>query len=296
MSESGDWCLIGIDGGGTSCRIAVVRGGVRSEVTGGSTNVTTDVKAAVQAIVAALHEVAGIAGLSMDVIRNSYAYVGLAGVTGPEMARTVAGELPLDRCVVEEDRRAAVVGALGSDDGAVAGIGTGSFVARQTAGGFRSVGGWGIVLGDEASGAWLGRGILSRVLSVVDGMADATELTGAVFSEFDNDPAALVAFSATASPGDIASFARPVIDAAASGDPAARDLMETGAGYIERALSVLGWSPDEKLCLVGGVAGHYAPFLSPAAANAVVPAKARALDGALALAERMRRSEMKALA
>lgn len=290
MDGSCKYDLIGIDGGGTSCRIALLHDGSRTEFECGSANVSTDLDAAVRMIIAGLEGVAQKAGVSVARISRAHAYLGLAGVTGPAIADKVAAGLPLDRCMVEEDRTAAIVGALGDEDGSLAAIGTGSFFARRSGGEIQAIGGWGLVLGDEASGAWLGRGILSRTLRAIDGLAPPTPLTSAVLDTFKNDRSALIAFSLTATPREFAEYARPVIGATRQMDPAAIDLMNAGADYIGHCIRSLKWRSDENLCLIGGIAPHYRAFLDQSLAAAIVEPKGQALDGALALAERMRKS------
>ncbi len=115
-------CLVAVDGGGTSCRIAVLRDGVRSDVTTGSANVASDRGAAIQTINDALAELAGIAGLPLPALRKCPAYLGLAGVMSVADGAAVAQALALENGVVADDRIATIKGALEAGDGAVAGI------------------------------------------------------------------------------------------------------------------------------------------------------------------------------
>lgn len=287
MTELGPPCLVGVDGGGTACRIAIVAGGVRTEIRAAAANVHSDPDGAVDTLVAGLNAAARQAGLAEGALSAAHGFLGLAGVTGPGVARAIAARLPLGRAEVAEDCLPALVGALGGRDGAVAGIGTGSFFGRQSGGAVDLRGGWGFVLGDEASGAWLGRALLARVLHVQDGMARPSDLTRDALAGFEDGPAGIMAFAGRARPGDYAAFAPRVADAAEAGDPAGLDLMRAGAAHIARALDALGWQPPEPLCLVGGLAGRYAPHLPAPVAQAAVPAQASALDGALRLAARL---------
>lgn len=287
MSEAQQPCLIGVDGGGTACRVGLLYAGRRFEVEADSANVATDRAAAIATIRQGLEDVAAKAGLSMAALRACSAYLGLAGVMAAEDAAEVAAALPLERVRVEDDRRSAVVGALGDRDGAVTGIGTGSFLARRSGSEIRLLGGWGFVLGDEASGAWLGRGLLATALQVLDGLTERSPLVDAVLAEHGNESARIVAFGFSAVPGDFARLAPRVVAAAAEGDGVATGLMQGGAAYIERSLAALGWRAGEPLCLVGGVAGQYRPYLAEAVARSIVPPEGSALDGALHLASEL---------
>lgn len=276
--------LLGIDGGGTSCRIALERHGRRTEVVLGRANVTSDFEGATKLIREGLDAVAAKAGLADDGLWTCPAYLGLAGIVDDAGAEAVMKALPLRAVVVEDDRRAAVVGALGVADGTVAGVGTGSFLARRSGAGLRLVGGWGLRLGDEASGAWLGRRLLASVLDVVDGLQGETDLTGDVFRQFGHAASEIVAFSLRADPAEFAELAPLVVEAAKAGDRVGEKLMREGRDYLVRTIDRLGWQDRERLCLIGGVAPHYQDYLPENIARSVVSAKGTSLDGALQLA------------
>jgi glucosamine kinase len=228
------------------------------------------------------------AGLSCGQISDASIHLGLAGVMGPEKVERVADAvrsfLPAGRITVSDDRVTTLIGALGGQDGAVAAIGTGSFLGRSAAGSTHLIGGWGFSLGDNASGAWLGSRLLRALVLAVDGIGPQTPFMREVLADYGNDPIALVAFASTAQPADFATLAPRIIAAAANGDTVAKHLMRSGADYIANGLRALGWTPAEPLCLTGGIGPHYANWVVPEAAAAVVPAKGTALDGAMTLA------------
>lgn len=274
--------LLGIDGGGTSCRAAAVTGGLRHEVTLGPANVSTGFDAAVKTIGEALRLLAGRAGLPPETLFQAPAHLGLAGVVGGGEAARVRAALPLSRATVTDDRPTTIAGALGPAEGAVVAIGTGSFLGRQAGGRIGGLGGWGFFLGDQASGAWLGRRCLEEVMLAVDGLAAETGLGRSILADHGNDPAEIVRFSVRARPADYAGLARGVVAAADAGDPLGSRLMAEGADYIRRGLAALGWRRGEALCLTGGLGSAYAAWLG----ESVVPARGSALDGALLLAAR----------
>lgn len=279
MTQTGTM-LLGIDGGGTSCRAAVVVRGQRHEVTLGPANVTTGFDAAVATIDTALRMLAGRAGLPPEVLFQAPAHLGLAGVVSAALAARVRDALPLSRATVTDDRPTTIAGALGPAEGAVVAIGTGSFLGRQAGGRIRGIGGWGFFVGDQASGAWLGRRCLEEVMLSVDGLAAETGLCRSLLADHGSDPAEIVRFSVAARPADYAGLARAVVAAAAAGDALGARLMSEGADYIRRGLAALGWQRGETLCLTGGLGAAYAEWLD----EPVVPARGSALDGALSLA------------
>ncbi|MFV0361091.1 BadF/BadG/BcrA/BcrD ATPase family protein [Tropicimonas sp.] len=287
MQHASPQILIGVDGGGTSCRVALAVDGERFDCRRGPANVSTDFAGAVATVLAALADAADSAGLTMGDIARATAHVGLAGVMSPAIASRVAAELPVGRVCVTDDRPTTVAGALGDADGAVAAIGTGSFLGRQVAGRITGLGGWGFYIGDQAAGAWLMRRAFEELMLAVDGLAEMTPFAGALLAEHGNDPGAVVQFSLRSRPVDYARLAVRIVDAAEAGDPLATRLMTEGAAYIRRGLDRLGWTPAEPLCLTGGLGPAYGRWLGLAS----IPPRGTALDGALILAARLRARE-----
>ncbi len=278
--------IIGIDGGGTSCRASLVvgPGGTRHDVVLGPANVSTDFGAALRTINDAIANLCAQSGVTPDALAGASAHLGLAGVMNPGIASRVVAALPMRSAVVTDDRPTTIAGALGEADGAVAAIGTGSFIGRQANGQISGVGGWGFYIGDQASGAWLFRRCLEEVMLVVDGLAPATDLTAKILADHQGDPGQIVLFSLASQPADYARLARDVVAAAENGDPLGARLLQEGAGYIRAALRVVGWTETEPLCLTGGLGAAYARWLGIDA----MPPRGTALEGALALAARQK--------
>jgi glucosamine kinase len=281
--------VLGVDGGGSHCRAALIHQGRRFEATGGPANATSDPGGTRDALHLLLREVANRAGLS-GLPEGTRAFLAIAGVRDDASAASLAGGLGLPGAVVAEDWTAAVAGALGTPDGIVAGIGTGSFLAVQRDGQRRSVGGWGLRLGDEASGAWLGLRALAALMAVEDAVAAPSAMTDTLrrrFAPGGTARGAVTAFAACAGPHDLAALAPVVVACAAAGDPAAAALMRAGADYVARSARALGWTADLPLVLLGGLAPAYAEWLPPELTAALRPPLGSALDGALRLAAEM---------
>ncbi len=286
MNDSLHHSVIAIDGGGTSCRFALKTPAGLVAVRRGSANVFSAPEAALQTLNDGLAELAAQAGLEMAQLARVPLYAGLAGVADDAIAQFVADRLPSRRVLIEDDRRAAVIGALGARSGCLIGIGTGSFLARQSGDAISFVGGYGAVLGDEASASWLGKALLRRALHVLDGLETSSDLVESCLGEFQHDAARIVKFTVGAQPTDYGAYAPRVVQAAKSGDEAGRTLMAAGADYIGKALRALGRRPGESICAIGGVAAHYTEFLPPEIAADMVDAQGEALDGAMELARR----------
>lgn len=276
---------VAIDGGGSGCRVAICApdGSLLARAEGPAANVASDFDTALKSLTDALETARAAAGLPADTLRNAPAWAGLAGAIEPAICARVAAALPLDNVEVTDDRPTAMTGALGGADGCIAATGTGSFFGRQAAGQRHFVGGWGLQLSDQASGAWLGRNLLRAVVNWQDGLGPASPLLEETLSVFGS-PAEVAYFSLRAAPPDYAAHAPRVVVAAQQGDPVARRLMQEGADWIEHCLQTLGAAPGEPLCLTGGMGPHYAPYLAESRTAGLMTPQGNPLDGAVLLA------------
>lgn len=292
MFDSRADLIIGIDGGGSGCRVAVgtVADGVVATAQGGAANVASNFESTIANLCCALTEAIEAAGLTTSDLGRSVAHAGLAGVMSQTDGANVAARLPIRDCEVSDDRPTALAGALGAADGALLAVGTGIVAIKRDADQIRSVGGWGFQLADQGSGAWLGRAALEQVLLCHDGMARHSDLTRTLLDTFDTDPNKIVAFSLAATPGDYARFAPEIIAAADSGDPNGQGLMAAGAKHLLRYLQGLEAPPGTPLCLTGGIGPHYAAYLPRDVLQGRMAPLGNALDGAFHLA-RTRASE-----
>ncbi|MEO1102582.1 MAG: BadF/BadG/BcrA/BcrD ATPase family protein [Pseudomonadota bacterium] len=279
--------LVGVDGGASGCRVAIANGSsehVLATATGGPANIATDFESAVQNIEEAISQAAHGGGLGESALATAVAHLGLAGVLCEEDASRVSGAFEFAGCSVTDDRATSVTGALGERDGLVLAVGTGTFVAARRGATIRAVGGWGLDVGDQASGAWLGRALLERVLLCHDGLERHTDLTRSVLGAFGNDPVAIVRHAAAAKPPAFAALAPQIVAASGAGDAVAHALMCQGAAYLSRAVEVLGGGAGDVVCLAGGVGPHYSTYLAPPLREHIVAPVGTALDGALSLA------------
>ncbi|MEM6462519.1 MAG: BadF/BadG/BcrA/BcrD ATPase family protein [Pseudomonadota bacterium] len=278
--------FIGIDGGGSGCRAAVAGpdGVVLGRGTSGAANVLTDIDGGTRHIIEAAGEACREAACGADVLEKSDAVLGLAGANVEATVRAVVERLPFRRCAVESDALIAAHGALGDHNGAVAILGTGSVFASKNDDQIQTVGGWGFVVGDQGSGAVLGRRLMQRALLAHDGVKPGSPATAHILREFGDDPAALVAFAHKAVPGEFARYARLVIDYADRGDAVAGELLVAGARDVDASIAVTLQRTERRLCLLGGLAAAYEPRLSTEHRACLVPALADAVEGASRLA------------
>lgn len=285
MSDRNRTVLIAVDAGGTGCRAAAgtVDHGILGEARGGPSNVENSFDGAISNIVSTVHEALEEAELGGTPPGAIVAHVGAAGANSSATMQRVAARLPYGRSNVSGDKDTTVAGALGSHDGFVLGVGTGTFIARQRAGTIATVAGWGFQLSDQASGAWLGHQALQRTLFAHDNMAEHSDLTRAMLARFDGLHG-MLEFCLSASPSTYATLAPDVLRAAADGDPVARAIVADAVAFLERGLAALDFRPGDRLCLTGGVGPHYADYLSSQTVRNVHQPEGNALQGAFALA------------
>ncbi|WP_018099385.1 N-acetylglucosamine kinase [Sinorhizobium meliloti] len=280
--------LIGIDGGGTSCRavVAAQDGRVLGHGKSGAANIHTDPENALQNIEGAARAAFEAAGLDPAAIGTSCAVVGVAGQNGGDVVHYVKQRLPFAAADIESDGLIALQGALGDSDGAVAILGTGTIYIARRGEQVSYIGGWGFVIGDHGSGARIGHALLQESLLAYDGIHEASEVTDSVLSEFKNDPRNVVNFARLAKPGEFGRYAPRVFDFAARGDPVATRLLKSSASMVDEALDALVARKTGTICLLGGLASLYRPWLAERHQPLLVEPKADALTGALMLASR----------
>ncbi len=283
MTQAGDTFVVAVDGGGTRCRIALSDGVDVHKVEVGSANVSTDFQAALGEMRGGLERLASDRNLNQSDLAEVPAYFGLAGITGDEMSKRLARELPFRHIRIADDRAAALRGALGDRDGFVAHCGTGSFLASQIGRAGRFIGGWGPVLGDQASAQWVGRKALSLVLDCVDDVAGKSDLAGLMLERFGGS-AGIVRAAGEMSPFDFGALAPLVTKAAEQGDEVALAVLAEGARYLSDRLSRLGWRSGLPICLTGGIGPRYAGLLPEKMQMDLTKAEGDPLSGAIALA------------
>jgi glucosamine kinase len=281
--------VLGIDGGGTSCRSALATGA--GEIVGrgksGPANIRTDLSSARANIVEAARLAFTDAGVDPALLPDTAAVLGLAGSNVGTYAQQLEAILPFRQSRVETDALIALEGAVGSGDGAIAVLGTGTAYMVRKGGTTRAIGGWGFQVGDQGSGARIGRDLLELTLLAHDGIHATSPLTQHMMKVFRDDPQMLVEFTTTASPGDFGGFAPKVFEHAEKGDAVAQAIVEKAVADVEAALGVLNLGGDVPLCLLGGLAPLYSTRLSARYRALLKPPMRDALGGAVAIAARL---------
>ncbi len=281
--------VLGIDGGGTSCRAALATGdgAVIGRAKSGAANIRTDLTGARTHIVDAARQAFIAAGQDPDLIPQTPAILGLAGANVGTYRQQLEAILPFSISRVETDAEIALEGAVGSGDGAMAILGTGTAYMARKGGTSRAIGGWGFQVGDQGSGARIGRDLLEQTLLAHDGVRPGSPLTDSMMATFRNNPEDVVEFTTNAKPGDFGGFAPKVFEHAGKGDAVANWIVDKAVGDVEASLGALDLSHDAPLCLLGGLAPLYAPRLSQRYQALLKAPLDDALGGAVQMAARI---------
>jgi len=279
--------LLGVDGGGTQsrARLSTYSGRLLAEAVSGPANLRLGIGASFSSVVDAARRCLDTADLAQQNLSRIVACLALAGASEPgQMAAAKQYGHPFRTAVITTDAHAACIGAHGGKDGGVIIAGTGAVgwavMKEQT---YR-IGGWGLPISDEGSGAWIGIEALRRVLWAHDGRIAWTPLLRVLFTEFANDPHAIVGWTATASPRDFGAFAPSIVDHALRDDVAAVELMQMAAAHIDRLAVRLIALGIARLALVGGFASALQPWLAAETKSWLTEPAGDAVDGALTLA------------
>ncbi len=278
--------FIGIDGGGTGCRVAVAdpSGKQLGRAEGGAANIATDLARAQANILETTARAFDAAGVHRSRMGSSSAVLGLAGANLQDARMRLLANLPFARQRVVSDGETTLVGAIGPEDGVIGALGTGSVYASQTGGVFRQLGGWGFQLGDDGSGARLGRDMLHRAILAHDSIVPHSPLTREIMAEYQGSPRALVDAARGFSPKDFGQFAPRIVAAADANDANAEAIMAQHTALVRKSLNAAGFAPTRAFCMLGGLGPIFLARLPERYRSAARTPRGTALDGAVAMA------------
>ncbi|MEV6054336.1 BadF/BadG/BcrA/BcrD ATPase family protein [Streptomyces sp. NPDC052107] len=206
---------------------------------------------------------AAVDGLDTAVV-GAAGFATLGDALRAELPDALARELGVRRVALAADAVTAYVGALGPRPGAVLAAGTGLIAVGTDLNAWRRADGWGHLLGDCGSGAWIGRAGLEAALRAHDGrdggsaplLACAEEQFGPVRGL----PGQLYARSDR--PAVLASFA-PRVAACAPHDPVAADILRAAARHMaESVAAVCPADGTPQVALTGGLFRLDEPLLA----------------------------------
>ena len=301
---------LGVDGGGTNCRVRLADEdlNVLAEAKNGRSNLQIDGgEPAFQAINEGTRDVFAAAGLPWSETANTYACFGMAGGRMDTAREAFAARpWPFAGLKVYDDIDIAHAGALGGQEGGVIIVGTGS-AAMSVVGGVRyQAGGWGFQIGDQMSGAILGRELARYAVEAADGLVEASPLTEAVIAALGGSNQAAMTWSFATelglkiinndgsegcddaligrAPAEFGKLAPLFIEYYEKGDPVALKMMEIQMGFIDTYVRWFKGHGAQVLAVVGGFGQRLFPLLRQRYGDFVTLPRYEPLHGALILA------------
>lgn len=210
-----------------------------------------------------------------------------AGLSGAEVAawrsEFFSSAPAYARLLLATDGTTSLLGAHGGEAGAMIACGTGVIgLALGRDGAQRTVSGWGYPLGDEGSGAWIGRHALRHAMRALDGRAAWSSLAEATSRRCGQDRHALLDWMFAAGQAEVATLA-PLVFACADEDAEAARVLRRAAEEIDSVADALDPAGELPLALLGSIGRELAPRLAAPVAARLCPPQGTALDGALRL-------------
>lgn len=276
---------LGIDGGGSKCRVVIVNADnqLLGEGLGGPANPLRGMKIATDSILTATQQALTAAGMTFNDMSRLIAGAGLAGVNMPQYFRLFSEwKHPFAAFYLTTDLHIACIGAHNGSDGAVIIAGTGSCGLADVKGRLLDIGGHGFPYGDNGSGAWFGMQLVHHVLLQQDGLMPSTLLSSLLCQELGvTSTLDIVSHFMHATPTVYAKYAPLVFSAAEQGDATALAIVAQGAAFINQiALKLFELSPP-RFSMIGGLAYKLVPYLDSKVQQVLTPALAAPEYGAV---------------
>ncbi|MFJ4827219.1 N-acetylglucosamine kinase [Streptomyces bacillaris] len=194
----------------------------------------------------------------------------LGGRLRAELPGALAAALGVRRLALAADAVTAYAGAVGQRPGAVVAGGTGMIALGTDLIEWRRADGWGHLLGDNGSGAWIGRAGLEAAMRAHDGRRGGSpallDRLRAVFGPAEELPGLL--YPRSDRPAVLASFA-PEVAACAGADAIAADILRRAGVHIAEAAAAVcpkeGAEADRgcEVALTGGLFRMGEPLIGP---------------------------------
>lgn len=283
---------IGVDGGGTNCRIRLAdeQLSILAEAGGGRSNLQIEGgDPAYRSIMEGAREVFAAAGIDFSETANTCACFGMAGGRLPSARDAFAArDWPFAAVRVFDDIDIALAGAHGGEDGAVIIVGTGSAALAKVENVRHQCGGWGFHIGDQMSGAILGRELVRRAVEASDGLVPGSPLTEAVVDRLGGSLDAVMDWSfQDRRPADYGALVPMLMEYFEKGDPVARELIELEFAYIDNYVNWFKARGVTRMAAVGGLGTRLYPLLTERYGAFIVPPRHEPVQGAVILAKQL---------
>lgn len=263
--SANDSLIVCVDGGATHSRFRVYdqQANTLLSIKNGPASLSLDGLIAYKSISEGLAQIRRDLSLPAD-WQPAELLMGLAGASREERRQELLDSFSsIDHVYLTVDGHAQVLGAGGGAPSVCLAVGTGSvMVWLDQKLRFHRAGGWGYPVGDEAGACWVGMQALNALCWWLDtpDRNIPTPLFVNLMQRVGDTPAEIQEWTTCHVTTRIASLAETVTAAASVGDSEALNILQSGARWCERLVSL---APGNlPLYLVGGLAEFYRPLLS----------------------------------
>ena len=275
--------FLGVDAGGTSCRVRLeaINGTVLGIGHAGPATVRLGGEISATNIMTAVREALAETGLDDAILARTLACIGAASTEKPGSAQELVDHLTpygFQNPQVVSDAHTACVGAHAGQDGGIVIIGTGAIGYGMKNGEVHRVGGHGFPAGDEGSGAFIGLRAVQLALDAADGLITRTNLSDEIYEALGGSRDAVTSWLAAATATEFATLAPMIVGA--DTDQSNIIMIEAGS-KIEQLILGLNQKGSEKIALIGGLADIIQPYLSAKARSLIVEPVGSPVDGAI---------------
>lgn len=276
---------IGIDGGGTKCkaRLESASGQLLSEAIAGPANAARNLEQSIASINEVCEKVFDKANLPLARLAETHVGLGLAGLNIPRVKKEFDSvDFPFKSWVSTTDLNIACLGAHNGEKGAVIILGTGSSAVVTTDGHELNIGGHGFLLGDQGSGAWIGKQAVTISLLELDGFSEEHGLAQHVLEHYKcNNQSDLVSLLNKALPAKFATIAPTIIELSQESLPQAKTIVNQATIYINKLISIVASHNPQRISIIGGLANALGPLLSAESQRILSTSKLSPEQGAI---------------
>ena len=232
--------IIGLDGGGTNTRAVAfdMAGNVLFEQIEGFANVLIDAEIAIANIVRAIDA----CQKALPAQLCQYIFIGIAGINSGMYRTELETEIKkfATPFTITNDAVIAHAAALTGEDGILAISGTGSIMYGKKDAEFKTVGGWGHLLGDEGSGYDIVIAYFKYMIAQFEAGFEQSDLTTEILTSIGKQQVEEIkAFIYTSSKGEIAELTKIIVVAANHGNQQATLILEMAAEALAKQTLLL---------------------------------------------------------
>ena len=278
--------FLGIDGGGTKTLARLEdSAGERLTLKSGASSLTQDLDGAINNIAGLSRQILAREGIRPDQVHLACGVAGAGNPISADKLRVRLQALEFLSVQISSDAQTSLLGAGAGTPIVMVAIGTGSVAMRLGRDGeIRQFGGWGLAVGDEGSGAAIGKSAVRALLWELDTQGKATSaLCQQVMSEVGEARAQILPWLQRAGSREYAALA-PIVFSHLPECPLARDIIEKTATEVDRLIQAASDGDNLPVAILGGLADKLSPYLHPDHQQRQIPPLGTALDGACMLA------------